>query len=217
MTKHKRPTLQDIATHLGITKMTVSRYLRNPNTVAASTRQKIAMAIEEFGYIPNRAPDILSNAKSRAIGVLVPSLTNQVFADVIKGIEMITDNAGYQTMLAHYGYSESKEEQRIESLLSYNVDGLILSENHHTERTRKMLEIANIPVIEIMDCSEVGIQQAIGFDNVSAAQSMVETMINRGYRHIVYFSARMDKRTKLKMQGYEQAMKRHGRNLRAYY
>lgn len=210
MTKHKRPTLQDIATHLGITKMTVSRYLRNPSTVAASTRQKIAMAIEEFGYIPNRAPDILSNAKSRAIGVLVPSLTNQVFADVIKGIEMITDNAGYQTMLAHYGYSESKEEQRIESLLSYNVDGLILSENHHTERTRKMLEIANIPVIEIMDCSEVGIQQAIGFDNVSAAQSMVETMINRGYRHIVYFSARMDKRTKLKMQGYEQAMKRHG-------
>ncbi|VEG70867.1 transcriptional regulator GntR [[Pasteurella] aerogenes] len=210
MTKHKRPTLQDIAIHLGITKMTVSRYLRNPNTVAASTRQKIAMAIEEFGYIPNRAPDILSNAKSRAIGVLVPSLTNQVFADVIKGIEMITDNAGYQTMLAHYGYSESKEEQRIESLLSYNVDGLILSENHHTERTRKMLEIANIPVIEIMDCSEVGIQQAIGFDNVSAAQSMVETMINRGYRHIVYFSARMDKRTKLKMQGYEQAMKRHG-------
>lgn len=210
MTKHKRPTLQDIAIHLGITKMTVSRYLRNPNTVAASTRQKIAMAIEEFGYIPNRAPDILSNAKSRAIGVLVPSLTNQVFADVIKGIEMITDNAGYQTMLAHYGYSESKEEQRIESLLSYNVDGLILSENHHTERTRKMLEIANIPVIEIMDCSEVRIQQAIGFDNVSAAQSMVETMINRGYRHIVYFSARMDKRTKLKMQGYEQAMKRHG-------
>ena len=210
MTKRKRPTLQDIATHLGITKMTVSRYLRNPNAVAASTRQKIAMAIEEFGYIPNRAPDILSNAKSRAIGVLVPSLTNQVFADVIKGIEMVTDNAGYQTMLAHYGYSESKEEQRIESLLSYNVDGLILSENHHTERTRKMLEIANIPVIEIMDCSEVGIQQAIGFDNVSAAQSMVETMINRGHRHIVYFSARMDKRTKLKMQGYEQAMRRHG-------
>lgn len=210
MTKRKRPTLQDIATHLGITKMTISRYLRNPNTVAASTRQKIAMAIEEFGYIPNRAPDILSNAKSRAIGVLVPSLTNQVFADVIKGIEMITDSAGYQTMLAHYGYSESKEEQRIESLLSYNVDGLILSENHHTERTRKMLEIANIPVIEIMDCSEVGIQQAIGFDNVSAAQSMVETMINRGRRHIVYFSARMDKRTRLKMQGYEQAMKRHG-------
>ena len=209
-TKRKRPTLQDIATHLGITKMTISRYLRNPESVATETQQRIAQAIEQFGYIPNRAPDILSNSKSRSIGVLLPSLTNQVFADVIKGIEVVTDNAGYQTMLAHYGYSQQKEEQRIESLLSYNVDGLILSENHHSERTLRMLEVANIPVIEIMDSSEIGFQQAVGFDNISAAQSMVETMINRGHKHIVYFSARMDKRTKLKMYGYELAMKKHG-------
>ncbi|WP_032093002.1 MULTISPECIES: gluconate operon transcriptional repressor GntR [Pasteurellaceae] len=210
MNKRKRPTLQHIADHLGITKMTISRYLRNPASVAPDTRQKIAAAIEQFGYIPNRAPDILSNAKSRAIGVLLPSLTNQVFADVLKGIELITDNAGYQTMLAHYGYSEQKEEQRIESLLSYNVDGLILAENQHSKRTLKMLEVANIPVIEIMDCSAVGIRQSIGFDNIAAAHSMVETMIKRGHKHVVYFTARMDKRTKLKMQGYEQAMRKYG-------
>ncbi|NBI43854.1 gluconate operon transcriptional repressor GntR [[Haemophilus] felis] len=210
MNKHKRPTLQDIATHLGITKMTVSRYLRNPDSVAKETQQRIAQAIELFGYIPNKAPNILSNAKSRAIGVLVPSLTNQVFADVIKGIEQITDPAGYQTMLAHYGYSLQKEEQRIESLLSYHIDGLILSENHHSERTLKMLQVANIPVIEMMDSSQLGTQQAVGFDNISAAQAMVETMITRGKQHIVYFCARMDKRTKLKMQGYEQAMQKHG-------
>ncbi len=209
MAKSKRPTLQDIATHLGITKMTVSRYLRNPDSVAISTQKRIATAIEEFGYIPNRAPDILSNAKSLAIGVLVPSLTNQVFADVIKGIETITDPAGYQTMLAHYGYSIEKEEQRIESLLSYNVDGLILSETHHSPRTLKMLKIANIPIIEIMECGEIGHYQAIGFDNVTAAQSMTETIINRGHKNIVYFSARMDKRTQLKMQGYKQAMQKY--------
>ncbi len=207
--KRKRPTLQHIADHLGITKMTISRYLRKPESVAHETGLRIAEAITEFGYIPNRAPDILSNAKSRAIGVLVPSLTNQVFADVIKGIELVTDKAGYQTMLAHYGYSQEKEEQRIESLLSYNVDGIILSENHHSKRTLKMLEVANIPVIEIMDSSEIGIQQAVGFDNISAAQSMVETMISRGHKNIVYFTARMDKRTKLKMQGYEQAMRKY--------
>ncbi len=210
MNKRKRPTLQDIADHLGITKMTISRYLRNADSVAPETQAKIAAAIEQFGYIPNRAPDILSNAKSRAIGVLLPSLTNQVFADVLKGIESVTDKAGYQTMLAHYGYSLEKEEKRIESLLSYNVDGLILSENHHSERTLKMLEVANIPVIEIMDTNDVGIQQVIGFDNIAAAQAMVETIINRGHKNVVYFSARMDKRTQLKMQGYEQAMRKHG-------
>lgn len=208
--KRKRPTLQDIADYLGMTKMTVSRYLRNRNAVALDTQARIAEAIELFGYIPNRVPDILSNAKSRAIGVLVPSLTNHVFADVIKGVEQITDHAGYQTMLAHYGYSVEKEEQRIESLLSYNVDGIILSENHHSARTLKMLEVAQIPVIEIMDSSEMGRQQAVGFDNIFAAQAMVETMIARGKRHIAYFCARMDKRTQLKMQGYQQAMTKHG-------
>ena len=208
--KQKRPTLQDIADHLGMTKMTVSRYLRNSNSVAKETQKRIAMAIEQFGYIPNRAPEILSNAKSKAIGVLLPSLTNHVFADVLKGIEQVADIAGYQTMLAHYGYSVKKEEERIESLLSYNVDGLILSENYHSLRTLKMIEIANIPVIEIMDSSQPGIQQVIGFDNVAAAQAMVETMIQRGYKNIVYFTARMDKRTQLKMQGYEQAMKKYG-------
>ena len=208
--KQKRPTLQDIADHLGMTKMTVSRYLRNSNSVAKDTQQRIAAAIEQFGYIPNRAPEILSNAKSKAIGVLLPSLTNHVFADVLKGIEQVADIAGYQTMLAHYGYSVKKEEERIESLLSYNVDGLILSENYHSLRTLKMIEIANIPVIEIMDSSQAGIQQVIGFDNVAAAQAMVETMIQRGYKNIVYFTARRDKRTQLKMQGYEQAMKKYG-------
>lgn len=208
--KQKRPILQDIADHLGMTKMTVSRYLRNPDSVAKDTQQRIAAAIEQFGYIPNRAPEILSNAKSKAIGVLLPSLTNHVFADVLKGIEQVADIAGYQTMFAHYGYSVKKEEERIESLLSYNVDGLILSENYHSLRTLKMIEIANIPVIEIMDSSQAGIQQVIGFDNVAAAQAMVETMIQRGYKNIVYFTARMDKRTQLKMQGYEQAMKKYG-------
>ncbi|WP_386694063.1 gluconate operon transcriptional repressor GntR [Lonepinella sp. MS14435] len=208
-TKKKRPTLQDIANHLGITKMTISRYLRNPDTVAAETGERIAVAIEQFGYIPNKAPDMLSNAKSRAIGVLLPSLTNAVFADVLKGIEIITDQAGYQTMLAHYGYSQQKEQQRIESLLSYNVDGLILAENQHSKRTLKMLEIANIPVIEIMDTTELGIQQVVGFDNIAAAQAMVETMILRGYQHIVYFSSRQDKRTLLKQQGYKMAMKKY--------
>jgi LacI family gluconate utilization system Gnt-I transcriptional repressor len=102
--KPRRPTLQDVADLVGITKMTVSRYLKDPALVSAAVQEKIAVALDTLGYIPNRAPDLLSNAKSKAIGVLLPSLTNQVFAEVIRGIESVTEPAGYQTMLAHYGY-----------------------------------------------------------------------------------------------------------------
>lgn len=68
--KKKRPVLQDVADRVGVTKMTVSRFLRNPEQVSVALRGKIAAALDELGYIPNRAPDILSNATSRAIGVL---------------------------------------------------------------------------------------------------------------------------------------------------
>lgn len=210
MTKKKRPTLQDVADRVGVTKMTVSRYLKDPAQVSAAAQEKIAEALDVLGYIRNRAPDILSNAKSHAIGVLLPSLTNQVFAEVLRGIEQVTEAVGYQTMLAHYGYSAKVEEERIASLLSYNVDGLILSESYHTARTLKMIETAGVPVVEIMDVCSSCIEQAVGIDNIAAARAMVEAMIERGYRHIVYFGARQDVRTLQRQQGYAAAMQLHG-------
>ncbi|WP_434361782.1 gluconate operon transcriptional repressor GntR [Parasalinivibrio latis] len=207
--KKKRPTLQDVADLVGVTKMTVSRYLRDPTLVSKSLQVKIDQAVEESGYIPNRVPDILSKAKSNAIGVLVPSLTNQVFAEVIRGIESITEPAGYQTMLAHYSYSEMLEEKSIASLLSYNVDGVILSESFHTEKVRKMIQTTGVPVVEIMDTVSPPIDQAVGLDNQAAAKEMTKAMIEKKRRKIVYFAARMDVRTRLKMQGYEEAMLEH--------
>lgn len=208
--KKKRPTLQDVADRVGVTKMTVSRCLRDPSQVSEAVRDKVAQAVEELGYIPNRAPDILSNAKSNAIGVLVPSLTNQVFAEVIRGIEAATAPAGYQTMIAHYGYSAELEEQSIASLLSYNVDAIILSQTTHTEKSRKMLETASIPIVEIMDSVSPAVEQAVGFDNTAAAEAMTNAMLDKGCKQIAYFAARMDQRTHLKMTGYLQAMQARG-------
>lgn len=121
-----------------------------------------------------------------------------MFAEVIRGIEKITEPEGYQTMLAHYGYSSEVEEKNIASLLSYNVDAIILSESAHTERARKMIQTAGIPVIEIMDTIFYpSLEQAVGFDNTAAAKAMIEAR----RKQIVYFAARMDVRTRLKMQG----------------
>lgn len=210
MNKKKRPTLQDIANVVGVTKMTISRYLRDHSQVSAEMQKKIAVAVEDLGYIPNRAPDLLSNAKSHAIGILVPSLTNQVFSEVIRGIEAITEAAGYQTMLAHYGYSAEREEERISYLLSYHIDALILSESQHTARTLKMIATAGIPVVEMMDVTSPAIEQAVGVDNFDASYCMVSAMIDRGYKQIVYLGARLDVRTQLRQQGYEKAMQENG-------
>lgn len=208
--KKKRPVLQDVADRVGVTKMTVSRFLRTPDLVSAAVRVKIASALEELGYIPNRAPDMLSNSTSRAIGVLLPSLTNQVFAEVLRGIEDIVDAHGYQTLLAHFGYKPEREEERLESMLSWNIDGLILTERTHTPRTLKMIEVAGIPVVELMDSVSPCIDLAVGFDNFEAARQMTSALLARGYRHVAYLGARLDERTLIKEQGYQQAMRDAG-------
>lgn len=196
----------ELANLAGVSKMTVSRFLRNADSVSNSLQKKISAAIDELGYIPNKAPDMLSNAKSHAIGIVLPSLTNQVFADVLNGVEMITDARGYQTMITHAGYSAEKEEMRLRSLLSYNVDGVILTERFHTASTLKMLEIAGIPVVEIMDSVSPCIDMAVGFDNFSVTKNMVNRMIQKGRKYIVYFSARQDERSIIRQNAYEKAM-----------
>ncbi|CAH0525070.1 substrate-binding domain-containing protein [Vibrio hippocampi] len=204
--RKSRPSLQDIADQVNVTKMTVSRYLRDPNLVAERTREKIAKAIEEQGYIHNRAPAMLSKASSKAIGVLLPSLSNQVFSSFVQGIETVTNKRGYEVLLSHYSYSDEVEERKIATLLSYHVDGVILTGTTHTERTLKMLKTAGIPVIETMELTDNPIDIVVGIDHKAAAHFAVNSMIKKGKNKIGYFGARLDNRTKYRMQGYDRAI-----------
>nr|WP_314901023.1 substrate-binding domain-containing protein [uncultured Deefgea sp.] len=204
--KPRRPSLQDVADQVGTSKMTISRYLRAPELVAPNTAAKIAEVMHVLGYIPSRVPAMLSNSRSRAIGVLLPSMSNQVFSAVAQGIEQITMPAGYHTLYGHYGYEPEREEQQIEQLLSFHIDGLLLSESNHTARTLQMLEIAAIPVVEMMDLPQNPIDLAVGLDHQAAAKAMVDAMLDQGCQHMVYLAARMDTRTQLREAGFRAAL-----------
>lgn len=208
--KKNRTTLQDIANRVGITKMTVSRYLRNPDSVAEKTRTKIATVIEELGYIENKAPAMLSKSSSKAIGILLPSLSNQIFATFVQGIESVTKKNGYETLIAHFSYDVLKEEEKIAALLSYQVDGLILTESHHTQRTLQMIKASGVSVVETMELPETPIDLAVGLDHMDASYQVVKKMIAAGKRSIAYFGARLDTRTQLRLQGYNKAMQEAG-------
>ena len=208
--RSKRLALTHIAREVGVTSMTVSRYLRAPDLVAQSTGMKIQVVLDRLGYVPSRVPDILSNASSKAIGVLVPSLSNQVFSAVIQGIESVTEPAGYQIMLAHYGYDKEVEERRIASLISYQVDGFILSECDHTDKTLRMLECVGVPVIEVMDTSAEPIDMSVGLDHQLAGETMVRRIVDAGRKNIVFFAARMDMRVRQRLKGYEKVMAERG-------
>lgn len=208
--KPQRPTLQNIADRIGITKMTVSRYMRNPESVSEATRKKIAAVSEELGYIQNRAPIMLSKSSSKVIGVLLPSLSNQVFSSFTQGIEAVTNAKGYEIIIAHYSYSEEIEESKIAFLLSYQVDGLILTSTEHSKRSLQMIKTAGIPIIEAMELPEQPIDIAVGLDHRAASYAAVKSMIDKGLKNIAYFGARLDNRTQLRMQGYDKALDEAG-------
>ncbi|GEA50518.1 transcriptional regulator [Vibrio inusitatus NBRC 102082] len=206
MDKKSRPSLKDVADRVGVTKMTVSRFLRNPELVSEQTRSKISKSIEEIGYIHNRAPAMLSKSSSKSIGILLPSLSNQVFANFTQGIEYVTNDRGYEVLIAHYGYSDEIEEKKVASLLSYHVDGIILTGTSHTSKTLQMLKTANIPVVEAMELTDDPIDMVVGLDHELASYTAVKAMLDSGRNNIGYFGARLDNRTKLRMQGYDRAM-----------
>ncbi|KYQ97350.1 transcriptional regulator [Serratia plymuthica] len=205
--KNQRVTLQDIALLAGVTKMTVSRYLRTPEKVAADTAARIADVMKEVNFTDT--DEARSNQKPR-IGVLVPSFNNQIFADLLAGIESVTLDQGYQTLVVNYDYSREREEEHIVQLLAYPIAGLILTDSQHTLRAEKYLTAAKIPVAQVMDLEGPAGRIAVGFDNYQAGYDMTEALLASGKRQVVYFGAMSDARDLKRFQGYCRAMENQG-------
>lgn len=107
----------------------------------------------------------------------------------------MTKAQGYETLLAHFSYDEKVEEEKIAALLSYQVDGLILTESRHTPRTLQMIKNSGVPVVETMELPNNPIDMVVGLDHTDASYHVVKRMIEAGRRNIAYFGARLDART----------------------
>ena len=208
--KTQRVTLQDIATRAGVTKMTVSRYLRMPDKVAPDTATRIAQVMEELDYRNGDENQASAEIKNACIGILVPSFHNHIFSALLAGIESVAKAHGYQTLVVNSDYQKEREEEQIIQLLSYDIAGLILTESVHTLRTEKYLNAAGIPIAQLMDNEPQPNRIIVGFNNRQAAYDMTDALLARGRRHIVYFGSMSDNRDQKRYQGYADAMENAG-------
>ncbi|MFY9995335.1 MAG: LacI family DNA-binding transcriptional regulator [Leclercia sp.] len=211
--KAQRITLDDVATLAGVTKMTVSRYLRTPEKVKPETAARIASVIAEVGYQPDPDNPAVSSQATPRIGVLIPSFNNQIFADVLAGIESVTTTHGYQTLVVNYDYDSQREEEQIATVLALNVKALLLTESVHTLRAEKYLKAAKIPVAEVMGLSTNPDRINVGFDNYRAGFDMTNMLLASGKKQIIYFGSMSDIRDEQRYAGYCQAMSEAGREV----
>ena len=126
-----RITLAMVAKHAGVATMTASRAITQPDMVSQALRDRVDKAVIELGYVPNRAARALASSQSKVIAVLVPSLSNAVFTEVLAGIQDALDADDYQILIGNTRYSDQEEEKLIGTYLQSNPDGMLLSGLSH--------------------------------------------------------------------------------------
>ncbi len=179
-----RVCIQDVARHAGVSAMTVSRALRQPEKVSENLRRRVAEAVDRVGYLPNRIAASLSSSRSNVVGLILPSLRNSLFADTIQGISDVLHGAGHHLMIADSGYGLAGEEAAIRAFLQQRVCGLLLHNTWHTDAARRLIERVGVPVAEIGDLTPEPIDITVSYSNFEAARTMTLLLARRGYRHI---------------------------------
>ena len=200
---HKRLTLKDVAKKAGVSPMTVSRVVNDYQGVRDNVRNQVEAAITELGYIPNRSASVLASSKSKLIGVLIPSLSNVVFNDVLRGIYDIANPAQYQVLLFNTHYSPIEEERAIRTLLGQSPEGLIITGGEQTAAARAMIQASGIPAVQIMDKIDNPIDINIGFSHFEAGAAVAQLLLDKSYSKIGFIGARMDPRTCHRLAGFE--------------
>ncbi len=206
----RRPTLSDVAAHAGVSSVTVSRALRRPEMVSADLRERVARAVEVLGYIPNQLASALASARTGTIGVLIPSLTNGVFADYLKALHDAFLPIGFQVLVLNWRYEQEEEEKAAATMLGQHPEAMILAGIDQSDNVRRMIELADIPVVQTMELTDDPIDINIGISQIEAAYAATRHLLDLGHRRIGHISARLDARARRRIDGYRRAMTEAG-------
>ncbi|MDQ0473480.1 LacI family DNA-binding transcriptional regulator [Labrys wisconsinensis] len=206
----RRTTLSDVAARAGVSPVTVSRALRRPDMVSADLRARIDQAVRELAYIPNQLASALASARTHMVGVVIPSLTNGVFADYLRALHDLFVPAGIQLLVSNSRYSPVEEEAAIATILGQSPEAIIVAGIDQTARARRLLERAGIPVVQTMELAEDPVDINIGLSQHEAGLAATRYLIGLGHRRIGHISARLDPRSRRRAAGYAAAMEQAG-------
>ncbi len=212
-TPSKRPlTLRDVSDASGVSEMTVSRVLRNRGDVSAATRERVLEAAKTLGYVPNQIAGSLASQRVNLVAVIIPSLSNMVFPEVLNGVNQVLEDTPLQPVVGVTDYLPEKEERVLYEMLSWRPSGVIIAGLEHSDATRAMLANAGIPVVEIMDTDGKPIDAMVGISHRRAGREMAKAILKEGYEHIGFMGTKMplDHRARKRFEGFTEGLAKAG-------
>ena len=208
----KPPTMADVAKATGVSPMTVSRAFKHDSSVSEATREAILKAAEDLGYVFDATASTLRSQKTNFVAVTIPSINNANFAETVGGLTEGLKARGLQILLGNTDYDIHEEERLIEQLLRRRPEAIVVTGGKHTDRSRRLLANAGIPVIETWDLPTNPLGHVVGFSNADAVRDMVDHFVAQGYTRIAFIGGDADRDTRGtdRRAGFIAAMQAHG-------
>ena len=205
-------TLRDVSQASGVSEMTVSRVLRNRGDVSQNTRDKVLLVAKQLGYVPNKIAGALASQRVNLVAVIIPSLSNMVFPEVMTGISEVLETTDLQPVVGVTDYLPEKEERVLYEMLSWRPSGVIIAGLEHSETSVMMLKASGIPVVEIMDIDGSPVDAMVGISHRRAGREMAVSILKAGYRKIGFLGTKMplDHRARKRFEGFTEALAKSG-------
>lgn len=210
---NKEVTIYDIAKKLSLSPATVSRALNDHPAVKKPTKKKVMDAAREMGYRPNTFASKLRTQQTNTIGIILHELNSNFITSVLAGIEKVTNEAGYDLIIAHSSESYKKEIANTQNLFQKRVDGLIASLSFETEDLEhfKPFHEKNIPVIFFDRVEEKSDHLAVVIDNYKSGYEATRHLIEQGCKRIALVTASLRRNVYAERhRGYLDALRDNG-------
>lgn len=206
-------TIRDVARRAGVSTATVSRLINGSGPVGAATAARVRAAIDALDFRLNGVGRSLKTAQTRTLGVVIPSMTNPVFADAVAGIDEAARVAGYGLMFTSTEYDPEREQEAVASLLGNRVDGLILTvADPERSAVLDRLDAAATPYVLTYNQPGPGGRPTVTVDNVAAGRAVAAHLAGLGHARLGMISGpfRASDRAAARRHGFLAGAAAHG-------
>ena len=205
-------TIYDVAREANVSMATVSRVVNGNQNVKPATRQKVLAVIERLDYRPNAVARGLASKKTKTVGVIIPDISNVFYAELVRGIEDIATMYRYNIILTNSDQQEEKEVQLLTTLLSKQVDGVVMMSDYISEEMLHEMNRSNVPVVLAGTVEHSNSFPSVNIEYREAAIDAVNRLIQNGHNRIAFISGSISSpiNRDFKLAGYEEALENAG-------
>jgi len=204
-------TIKDVARKAGVAHTTVSRALRGSPLISTDTTERIRQIAAEMGYQPSAAARSLKTNRSQVLGVIVSSIDDPFFSEILQGIDDAAQQSGYSLFIAASHRDLNRERTIVRTMREHRVDGVIICSTPFSVEQSKQLRSYEIPIVVINNQSAEDYRYSIYHDDLDGSQQVMRHLIGLGHQRIAYLGYAHSGRTNLKrLTGYRGEIKKAG-------